>query len=60
MEPPYSIRLDEKMKRGRQRLYRYIDTSYSLPQIRMNDKERSKILDAINVLKLFAGEPMYE
>jgi hypothetical protein len=48
------------MKRGRQRLYRYIDTSYSLPQIRMNDKERSKILDAINVLKLFAGEPMYE
>ena len=59
-ESPYSIRLDEKFKRGRQRLYRYIDTSYSLPQIRMNDKERNKILDAINVLKLFAGEPMYD
>lgn len=60
METDYDIRLDEKLKRGRQRLYRYRDTSYSLPIIRMNDEERNKIQDAIRVLEDFEGDPLYD
>ena len=60
LEADYGIMLDEKLKRGRQRLYRYRDTSYSLPIIRMNDAERNKIQDAIRVLEDFEGEPLYD
>ena len=58
--PPYNIRLNENLKRGRQKLYRYLDTDYTLPQYRMNDKERNKIQDAIRVLEGFEGEPFYD
>ncbi len=57
---PYYIRLNENLKRGRQRLYRYVDTDYNLPLFRMNDEERNKIEDAIYVLKQFEGEPQYD
>ena len=60
LEADYGIMLDENLKRGRQRLYRYRDTSYSLPLFRMNDQERNKIQDAIRVLEDFEGDPMYE
>ena len=60
LEADYDIRLDEKLKRGRQRLYRYHDTSYSLPFLRMNDEERNKIQDAIRVLEDFEGDPLYD
>ena len=43
LEADYGIMLDEKLKRGRQRLYRYRDTTYSLHLFRMNDQERNKI-----------------
>ena len=58
--PPYGIRLNEKLKRGKQRLYRYTDTEYSLPLFRMNDEERNKIEGAIYVLQQFEGEPLYD
>ena len=57
---PYYIRLNENLKRGRKRLYRYVDTDYNLPLFRMNDEERNKIEDAIYVLKQFEGEPLYD
>lgn len=60
MEADYGILLDEKLKRGRQRLYRYVNTDYSLPLIRINDEERHKLQDAIRVLEHFEGEPMYD
>ena len=60
LEADYGIMLDEKLKRGRQRLYRYRDTSYSLPFLRMNDEERNKIQDAIRVLEDFEGDPLYD
>lgn len=60
LEADYGILLDEKLKRGRQRLYRYVDTDYSLPLIRINDEERHKLQDAIRVLEHFEGEPMYD
>jgi predicted DNA-binding transcriptional regulator YafY len=37
LEADYGILLDEKLKRGRQRLYRYVDTDYSLPLIRISN-----------------------
>jgi predicted DNA-binding transcriptional regulator YafY len=60
LEADYGIMLDEKLKRGRQRLYRYRDTTYSLHLFRMNDQERNKIQDAVRVLEDFEGEPLYD
>lgn len=57
---PYNIVLDETLRKGRQRIYRYEDTNFTLPQYRMNDVERNKIQSAINVLKDYEGEPMYD
>ena len=60
LEADYGIELDEKLKAGRQRLYRYVDTSYNLPLFHINDEERHKLQDAIRVLEYFEGEPMYD
>ena len=60
LEADYGIRLNENFKRGRQRLYRYVDTSDTISLYRMNDEERNKIEDAIYVLKDFEGEPLYD
>lgn len=60
LEADYGIILNEKLKRGRQRLYRYRDTEFSLPLFRINDVERHKLQDAIRILENFEGEPMYD
>ena len=60
LEADYGIQLNENLKRGRQRLYRYRDTDYTLPLFRINDQERHKLQDAIRVLRDFEGEPMYD
>ena len=60
LEADYGIELDEKLKAGRQRLYRYVDTNYSIPLFRINDEERHKLQDAIRVLEYFEGEPTYD
>ena len=60
LETDYHIVLNEKLRQGRKRLYRYSDTNYSMPLYRMNDVERNKIEDAIYVLRQFEGEPIYD
>lgn len=60
LEADHGIELDEKLKRGRQRLYRYTDTNYTLPLFHINDEERHKLQDAIRVLEYFEGEPTYD
>lgn len=60
LETDYGIRLNERLRQGRKRLYRYVDTDYTLPLYRMNDAERNKIEDAIYVLRQFEGEPLYD
>ena len=60
LEADYHIILNEKLRQGRKRLYRYTDTDFSLPLYRMDDEERNKIQDAIIVLKSFEGEPIYD
>lgn len=57
---PYYIRLNENLKRGKQRLYRYVDTDYTLPQFHINDEERNKIEDAIYVLERYEGDPLFD
>ena len=51
LETDYGIRLDENLYRGRKRVYRYYDMSYSLQKFQMDDSDRNKILAAINVLE---------
>ena len=58
--PPYNIRLDENLKNGRKRIYRYCDTNFTLPQFRMNDSDRNKIQAAVNVLENYAGKPLLD
>ncbi len=60
LEIDYGIHLQENLKKGRQRLYRYCDTDYTLPLFHMNDKDRNKIEEAIYVLQDFEGEPLYD
>ena len=60
LEVDYGIMLDEKLKQGKKRLYRYVDTNYSIQLFRINDQERHKLQDAIRVLEIFEGEPMYD
>ena len=60
LEADYGIELDEKLKQGKKRLYRYVDTNYSIPLFRINDEERQKLQDAIRVLEYFEGDPMYD
>lgn len=60
LEADYGIRLDDKLKRGRKRLFRYYDTNYTLPIFRINDEERHKLQDAIRILNHFEGEPLYD
>ena len=60
MEMEYGIRLNEDFKRGRKKLYRYYDTSYTLPQFKMDDGDRFKIQAAVNVLENYEGEPVLD
>jgi len=60
LEVDYHIELNEKLRRGRKRIYRYEDTKFSLPLFHIDDKERNKIVDAIKVLEQFEGEPIYD
>lgn len=60
LESDYGIILNEKLRLGKKRLYRYVDTNYSIPLFRINDEERHKLQDAIRVLEHFEGEPTYD
>ncbi len=60
LEADYGIVLNEKLRLGKKRLYRYVDTNYSIPLFRINDEERHKLQDAIRVLDYFEGEPTYD
>lgn len=60
LETDYGIRLDENLKRGRKKIFRYYDTSYTLPHIKMDDTDRNKIQAAVNVLEYYEGEPVLD
>lgn len=60
LEVDHKIRLRDDLKRGSKKIYRYVDTDYTLPMFHINDEERHKVQDAIRVLRHFEGEPLYD
>lgn len=58
--PPYSVRLNDNLSRGKKRIYRYYDTSATLEEAKMDDADRFKIQAAVNVLENYAGEPVLD
>ena len=58
--PPYNVLFDETLRNGRKKVYRYLDPGFSLFQSQMNDEEKDKITQAIEVLKSYCGEPLYD
>jgi len=58
IEADYHILLDETLRQGRKRIFRYADTNQSIPLYNINDEERNKIDDAIRVMEQFEGEPV--
>ena len=60
MEAEYGLRFEENLYQGKKRIYRYYDTSYTLPEFQLDDADRNKIQAAVNVLENFAGEPVLD
>ena len=55
--PPYNIKLDETLRIGRKRIYRYEDPSFSLNLVQLSDLERNRIEEAIAVLENYIDNP---
>jgi predicted DNA-binding transcriptional regulator YafY len=59
-EPPYNIELDESLKSGRRRLYRYSDVSFSLPMVTLDDEEKEMLKKTIGMLSQYDDIPQYK
>ena len=59
-EPPYNIELDESLKSGKRRLYRYSDVSFSLPMVTLDDEEKEMLKKTIGMLSQYDDIPQYQ
>ena len=59
-EPPYHIELDESLKSGKRRLYRYADVSFSLPMVTLDDEEKEMLKKTIAMLSQYDDIPQYQ
>ncbi|MBR7024160.1 MAG: WYL domain-containing protein [Bacteroidales bacterium] len=59
-EPPYHIELDESLKSGKRRLYRYSDVSFSLPMVTLDDEEKEMLKKTIGMLSQYDDIPQYQ
>ena len=59
-ESPYNIELDESLKSGKRRLYRYVDVSFSLPLVTMDDEEKEMLKKTIGMLSQYDDIPQYQ
>lgn len=59
-EAPYNIELDESLKSGKKRLYRYTDLSFSLPMVTLDDKEKEMLKKTIEMLSQYNDIPQYQ
>lgn len=57
--PPYNIELDESLRIGRKRIYRYLDPDFSIKLVQLSDVERDRIEDAIDVLEKYSDNPQF-
>lgn len=58
--PPYCICLDENLRIGHKRIYRYANTTFSLKLFSLSDEERNRLESAIRVLEGMNGIPQYD
>ena len=56
LEADYGIRLNENLRQGNKRLYRYVDTDYSLPLFRINDRMQFEYLSILKVSLCMTGQ----
>jgi predicted DNA-binding transcriptional regulator YafY len=59
-EAPYNIELDESLKSGKRRLYRYTDLSFSLPMVTLDDEEKEMLKKTIGMLSQYDDIPQYQ
>ena len=59
-ETPYNIELDESIKSGKRRLYRYSDVSFSLPMVTLDEKEKEMLKKTIGMLSQYNDIPQYQ
>ena len=59
-ETPYNIELDETLKAGKRKLYRYTDTSFSLPMVTLDDEEKAMLRKTIEMLSQYDDIPQYQ
>ena len=59
-ETPYNIELDESLKSGKRRLYRYADVSFSLPMVTLDDEEKEMLKKTIGMLSQYDDIPQYQ
>jgi len=59
-ETPYNIELDESLKSGKRRLYRYSDVSFSLPMVTLDDEEKEMLKKTIGMLSQYDDIPQYK
>lgn len=52
--------LEENIKNGREKVYRYRNVNCEVKFLKLEDKDREKIKDAIEVLEYFQGIPQYD
>ena len=59
-ESPYYIELDESLKSGKRRLYRYADVSFSLPMVTLDDEDKELLKKTIGMLSQYDDIPQYQ
>lgn len=59
-ESPYNIELNESLKCGKRRLYRYANTSFSLPLVTLDDEEKELLKKTIGMLSQYDDVPQYQ
>lgn len=59
-ESPYNIELDESIRNGKRRIYRYADVAFSLPLVIISDEEKELLKKTINFLSQLNDIPQYQ
>lgn len=59
-EQGYAIELEENLKLGRKRLYRYVDTNFSISNQPLNESDVNQLKAALVTLSRFKGLPQFD
>ena len=59
-EQGWSIELEEGLKQGRKRVYRYVDTNFSISNQPLNEADANHLKSALITLSRFKGLPQFD